>query len=74
MNNRGVGFYDVLQAKREEMDVLGTVMTLERKVEALESEVSEMKTLLVRSMSQMQEIYLELLRERSKRSESNDSK
>ena len=54
---REVGFYDKLKQRREEMNLVDTVHELRREVRRLEDEQSEMKNLLIKSMSQMQEIY-----------------
>lgn len=67
MNNDGFGFYEVLQYKREG-DLFKDMLILQKEMERLKTENNEMKSMIIKSNLQMQEIYLELLKERSKHS------
>lgn len=62
--------FDILRYKVEG-NIFADMLDLKNEVEYLRKENTEMKSMLLKSMQQMQEIYLELLRERSNRSETN---
>lgn len=74
MQSRDVGFFEKAIARRDGVDPLEKVLVLEKDVMRLEVELSEMKSMLIKSMQQMQDIYFKLLKEPSIRSETNDFK
>lgn len=65
--------FDILRYKVDG-NIFADMLDLKNEVEYLRKENTEMKSMMIKSMQQMQEIYLELLRERSNRSETNGLK
>lgn len=67
MGGNEFGFYEVLQYKREG-DLFKDMLILQKEMERLKADNVQMKDMIIKSNLQMQEIYLELLKERSNRS------